>query len=88
MWASSEVRQCDGLRWHIYIPSLMKIGSGIRVISRVLPQQFERLWCWYYRLEGCMIYTIEIGTGVQAILRLYLRNVRGFSVGITDGMDL
>jgi hypothetical protein len=32
----------------IYIPSLMTIGSGIRVILRILPQQFERLQCWYY----------------------------------------
>jgi hypothetical protein len=27
----------------IYIPSLMTIGSGIRVILRALPKQFERL---------------------------------------------
>jgi hypothetical protein len=26
-----------------YIPSLITIGSGIRVILSVLPQQFERL---------------------------------------------
>jgi hypothetical protein len=27
----------------MYVPSLMTIGSGVRVIIRVLPQQFERL---------------------------------------------
>jgi hypothetical protein len=27
----------------MYIPSFMTIGSGIQVILRVLPQQFERL---------------------------------------------
>jgi hypothetical protein len=27
----------------IYVPSFMTIGSGMRVILRVLPQQFERL---------------------------------------------
>jgi hypothetical protein len=27
----------------IYIPSLMRIGSGIRVIFRVLPKKYERL---------------------------------------------
>jgi hypothetical protein len=32
----------------IYIPSFMKIGSGIQLILKVLPQQFERLQCWYY----------------------------------------
>jgi hypothetical protein len=27
----------------IYIPSFTTIGSGIRVILRIIPQQFERL---------------------------------------------
>jgi hypothetical protein len=31
-----------------YILSFMKIVSGIQVILRLLPWQFERLWCWYY----------------------------------------
>jgi hypothetical protein len=35
----------DGM---IYIPSFTKIGSGTQVILRSLPQQFERLYCWYY----------------------------------------
>jgi hypothetical protein len=30
----------------------------------------------------------KTGTGVQAILKLYLRNLRGYNVGITDGKDL
>jgi hypothetical protein len=81
-----EVRRWDGLRWHdICIPSPMAIGSGIQVILRVLPQQFERLWYWYYWWEGLhkyavemasggMMYTyipsfVKISTGVQAILR-------------------
>jgi hypothetical protein len=33
----------------------MTIGSGIRVILTVLPQQFERLQCWYYWQEGFMM---------------------------------
>jgi hypothetical protein len=32
----------------IYIPVSRKIGSGIEVIPRLLPQQFERLYLWYY----------------------------------------
>jgi hypothetical protein len=32
----------------IYIPSFMMITSGIQVIYRILPQQFEKLQCWYY----------------------------------------
>jgi hypothetical protein len=35
----------DGM---IYIPSFMKIGSGIQVILRLLPQQSKRQQCWYY----------------------------------------
>jgi hypothetical protein len=41
--------------------------------------------------SGGMIYIpgfMKIGIGVQAILRFYLRNLRCFNVGITDGMDL
>jgi hypothetical protein len=34
----------DGM---IYIPHFMKIGSGIQVILRLLPEKFERLQCWY-----------------------------------------
>jgi hypothetical protein len=39
-----EVHCSDGM---IHIPRFMKIGSGIQVILRLLPQQFERLQCWY-----------------------------------------
>jgi hypothetical protein len=38
-----------------------------------------------------MIYVpsfMKIGTGVQAVLKLCLRNLRGCNVGITDGRDL
>jgi hypothetical protein len=31
---------------------------------------------------------IKIGTGIRAILRLCLRNLRGCNVGITVGRDL
>jgi hypothetical protein len=30
----------------------------------------------------------KIGRGIQAILRFYLNNLRGYSVDITDGRDL
>jgi hypothetical protein len=38
-----------------------------------------------------MIYVprfMKIGTGVQAILRFSLRNLKGSDVGVTDGRDL
>jgi hypothetical protein len=40
---------------------------------------------------GGVIYIpsfMKICTGVQAVLRIRLRNLRGFNVGITDGRDL
>jgi hypothetical protein len=41
--------------------------------------------------SGGMIYVprfMKTYTGVQAILRFCLRNLRGCNVGITDGRDL
>jgi hypothetical protein len=41
--------------------------------------------------SGGMIYIqsfMKIGTGVEAILRFCLRNLRGCNVGITDGRVL
>jgi hypothetical protein len=41
--------------------------------------------------SGGMIYipsSMKIGTGIQAILRFFLRHLRGCNVGITDGRDL
>jgi hypothetical protein len=43
--------------------------------------------------SGGMIYSYvssfkKVGTGVQAILRFCLRNLRGCNAGITDGRDL
>jgi hypothetical protein len=32
----------------IYVPDFMPISSGIQLILRLLPQQFQRLMCWYY----------------------------------------
>jgi hypothetical protein len=39
----------------------------------------------------CMIYIpsfMKIGTGVQAVLKFCLRNLRGCNVGVTYGRDL
>jgi hypothetical protein len=32
----------------IYIPTFMMIGCDIEAILSLVPQQFERLQCWYY----------------------------------------
>jgi hypothetical protein len=39
-------------------------------------------------MEDNITSLMKIGTGVQTILRSCLRNLRGCSVGITDGRDL
>jgi hypothetical protein len=44
----------------------------------------EMASCGIIRIPGFMMF----GTVVPAILRLYLRNLRGVNVGITDGRDL
>jgi hypothetical protein len=38
----------------IHISRLIMIGSDIQVMLRLLPQQPERLQCWYHRQEGFM----------------------------------
>jgi hypothetical protein len=72
-------------RGMIYIPSLMMIGSWIRVILRVLPHQFERVVCRYYWSKRFLMYAfglalygmiyvqsfMNIGLGVQEILRVF-----------------
>jgi hypothetical protein len=62
----------DGI---IYIPSFMTIGSRIQVILRSLPQQFERIQCWYYtwmrftKYAGEMASEGPIGLGIQVKLK-------------------
>jgi hypothetical protein len=43
-----------------YKQSFMTIGSGIQLIVRLLPENFERPLCWYYRWDGFMIYAAEM----------------------------
>jgi hypothetical protein len=94
------VRRLDGLSCMILLPSFRPIGSNINV--RLLPQQSDRLQCWYYWLEGLQKYAIEmascgmvyiprfmkINAGLQTWLRFCLRSLRGWNVGITDGSYL
>jgi hypothetical protein len=137
-------------RGMMHIPSLMTIGSGIRVILKVLYKKFEAMalvlltrefydvchWngvrgqdiytkfnddrfrhlsvitvitatilevvMLVLPIEGILKYTVQmtscgiiyiqsfmkIGTGVQAILRFRLINLRGYNVDITNGRGL
>jgi hypothetical protein len=81
----------------IYKPSFITIGSGIQVTLSFLPQQSERLQCWYYWQEGFMKYVLRcfhhIHTKfheewVQTMLKFCLSNLRDCNVGITDGRYL
>jgi hypothetical protein len=47
----------------VSIPSFMTISSSIQVILRLLPQQLQRLQCWYYSWEGFMKYAVEMTSG-------------------------
>jgi hypothetical protein len=42
----------------IFIPSIMTIGSGIQVVLRLLPQQFEGIQCCYYRWERFLKFAV------------------------------
>jgi hypothetical protein len=65
----------------IYIPSLMTIGSGIRVILRVLPQQSERrnvgitdkreLWCTHWDGLSGMIYKYQVSWRLVQVFKQY-----------------
>jgi hypothetical protein len=54
-----EVRRSGGM---IYMPSIVKIGSGVQVILRLLPQNVERLQFWYCGLEGFVNYALEMAS--------------------------
>jgi hypothetical protein len=63
----------------MYIPSLMTISSGLRVILKVLSQQFERLRCWYYWWEGFIMYAIEM-----ASVAWYTHRGKSKAIPVTD----
>jgi hypothetical protein len=44
----------------LYIRRFVIISSGIQVILRLLPQQFERLQYWYFFGGGLMKYGVEM----------------------------
>jgi hypothetical protein len=46
-----------------YVPSFTKVGWYIQVILRLLPQQFERLQCWYYLSKRFMMHGVQMASG-------------------------
>jgi pilus assembly protein TadC len=61
----------------------MSAGSGIKVILRILPQQFERTYSWYYRLEGFIKYGIEVASGGMIIIPVFIMVGSGVQVILT-----
>jgi hypothetical protein len=55
----------------IYIPKFITICSGIQVILRLIPQQFERPQCRYYWLYGFMKYAVEMASGCMIYILYY-----------------
>jgi hypothetical protein len=47
----------------IYIRSFMTTGSAIQVMLRLSLLQFQRLQCWYYRLEEIAMYSSMTASG-------------------------
>jgi hypothetical protein len=64
----------------------MKIGLGIQVILRLLPRQSEKLLCWYYLWEGCMMYTVKMTSDGMAHTKFYddrfrnSSNIKGLNI--------
>jgi hypothetical protein len=49
-----EVRRWDGSMWHDTHTKFHEDWYRHSSNIKVLPQKFERLYCWYYRFEGFM----------------------------------
>jgi hypothetical protein len=52
-----------GVRFEMTLDRFMKIGSGIQVILSLLPEEYERLQCWYYWKKRFMNYAVEMALG-------------------------
>jgi hypothetical protein len=70
----------------IYIPSFMTIGSGIQVILRSVPQQFETLQCWYYLLECFVKYAVGIASGGMIFIPSFIKIGSGVQKSLGGGI--
>jgi hypothetical protein len=92
------IRCWDDFRCHDIIRSLMTIGNIKGITSPIWEAAMLVLLmrgtynvCHWHGLRWHDINIsdfMKIGTGVQAILRLDLRNLKGCNVGITNGRDM
>jgi hypothetical protein len=61
-----EVCHWDGFMWN---QDLCRRSSNIKV----LPQKFERLYCWYYWWEGFFSYAVEIDSCAVIYLPSFIK---------------
>jgi hypothetical protein len=59
----------------LYFERFMPFRSGIQVILKLLPQQSERLPCWYYRWEGFMKHAVEVAAGGTIHILSFKQNI-------------
>jgi hypothetical protein len=57
----------------IHVPSFMTVGSVIRVILRLVPQQLESLQCFYvyYLREGIVKCPVEMASGGMLVHTMF-----------------
>jgi hypothetical protein len=75
----------------IYLPSCMKIGTGIEALLRFLLHKSERPQCWYYWWWGFMIYGLrlhDIRIKFHDDRCRHLRNIRVITATIWEAIIL
>jgi hypothetical protein len=49
----------------LFLPSFMKIGTGVQATLRFCFSNMNGCKCWYCRWKWIMKYTVEMGSGVM-----------------------
>lgn len=62
----------------VFIPSFITISSGVHVILRFLPQQFQRLQCWYYDGRDLLSVALRLPQTAWYIYQVSWRSVQAF----------
>jgi hypothetical protein len=58
----------------------MTSSSGIQVILRLLPEQFERPQCWYYGRDGFMKLVFEVASDGMTYIQSFIKIDSGIHV--------
>jgi hypothetical protein len=67
----------------------MTVGSDIKIILRLLPQEFEKLQCWCYWWEEFAKYNVEMALGdityIHTFMTIGLSNIKDIASTIWEG---